>query len=190
VLYEILKVLTAIIAPVLSFTAEEVNSFIPGEKPESVFLSSWPKVRNDYIKNDLNNTWKFILDVRNCVLKTLEIARADKLIGNSLQAKVIIGCEMENKNICRLLQNYLDEWPYIFIVSEVALNLDIDTENFSAYNINLQKPNAQLENGVINVRVEKAGGEKCVRCWNYSKSIGNNQQHPKLCERCIKNLQF
>lgn len=189
VLYEILNVITTLIAPVLSFTAEEVNSFIPGDKPESVFLSSWPKVRKDYIKSELNDTWKFILDVRNCVLKTLEIARADKLIGNSLQAKIKIGCAKENKNLCRILQNYLDELPSIFIVSEVVFDLDIDTENSSVYNISLQKPNAQFESGQISVGVEKAIGEKCIRCWNYSQSIGNNDQHPKLCERCVKNLQ-
>lgn len=189
VLYEILKVITSLIAPVLSFTAEEVSSFIPGEKSKSIFLSSWPQVNNDYIKNDLNDTWKFILEVRNCVLKSLEAARADKLIGNSLQAKVKISCAKENKNICRILQNYLDELASIFIVSEVVLNLDVDTENPSVYNINLQKPNAQIESGEISIRVEKAGGDKCVRCWNYSRSIGNNEQHPKLCERCVKNLQ-
>ncbi len=189
VLYEVLRVLTALIAPVLPFTAEEVNSFTPGEKRESVFLSSWPQVRNDYIKSELDNTWKFILDVRNCVLKSLESARANKLIGNSLQAKVKISCAKENKNICRILQNYLDELPSIFIVSAVDLNLDIDTENSAVYNITLQKPNAQLEEGQIKVTVEKAEGEKCIRCWNYSQSVGNNEQHPKLCERCIKNLQ-
>ncbi|MCG2712213.1 MAG: isoleucine--tRNA ligase [Candidatus Omnitrophica bacterium] len=189
VLYEILKVITALIAPVLPFTAEEVNSFSPGYRKESIFLSSWPQAREDYIKSELNDTWKFILEVRNCVLKSLEAARADKLIGNSLQAKVKIGCAKENKNIYRILRNYLEELPGIFIVSVVELHLDIDTENFTVYNITLQKPNAQIENGQINVRVEKAQGEKCIRCWNYSQSIGNNEQHPKLCERCVKNLQ-
>ena len=189
VLHEILKVISTLIAPVLSFTAEEVNSFIPGKKPESVFLTSWPKARNDYINNDLDHTWKFILEVRNCVLKALEAARADKLIGNSLQAKVIINSAKENKNICRLLRNYLDELPSIFIVSEVELNLDVDTRNSAVYNISFQKPNAHIESGRINIGVEKAVGEKCVRCWNYSKSIGNNEQHPKLCGRCVKNLQ-
>jgi len=188
VLYEILKVITAIIAPVLSFTAEEVNSFTPGEKSESIFLSSWPKVHNDYIESELNDTWKFILDVRNCVLKSLEVARADKLIGNSLQAKVKIVCAKENKNIHRILQNYLDELPSIFIVSVVELNLDVDTENFALYNINLQKPNAQIESGEIKIKIEKAQGDKCVRCWNYSQSVGNAEEHPMLCERCIKNM--
>ncbi len=189
VLYEILKVITALIAPVLPFTAEEAGSFSPGQKKESVFLSTWPKARNDYIKSELSDTWKFILDARNCVLKSLEAARADKLIGNSLQAKVKIGCVKENKNIYRILRNYLDELPSIFIVSVVVLNLDVDTGNFAVYNINLQKSNAQLESGQLKVWVERAQGEKCIRCWNYSQSVGNNEQHPKLCERCVKNLQ-
>lgn len=189
VIYEILIVLLRIIAPVLAFTAEEAYGFAPGEKKDSIFLMDWPKFDEKLIDPVLDDTWKFILDLRSCVLKELEQTRVSKLIGNSLEAKVVICYDWNNKAITQLLEKYEDQLMSIFIVSEVKLNSGIDSNAQAVYNVDLFSNNTIIESGKLAIKIDKATGEKCIRCWNYSKSVGKNGQDPKLCNRCLENLQ-
>ncbi|MBU4305691.1 MAG: isoleucine--tRNA ligase [Candidatus Omnitrophica bacterium] len=190
VLYEILMALIKIIAPILSFTAEEAYGFAPGSKPESVFLGQWPRVNEKYVDERLNNTWKFLLDVRTCVLKVLEEARSAQLIGNSLEAKVIIRYNPQQQNTARLLTGYEEQLPGIFIVSEVELISAIDRDGLPSYNVEILKGKSVLEESQLVISVEKATGKKCVRCWNYSQSVGKDEEHPALCKRCVDNLKW
>lgn len=188
VLYEILTVLTGIIAPILSFTAEETNGHIPRKKQESIFLSHWPDVNKNYIDRDLDSTWRLLLNLRNCVLKALEQSRGEKLIGNSLQAKVIIFAQSSEGVIAQTINKYKSELASIFIVSDVQLNLHVDRLDTEVYNIEFIKNSAIVETGKFNIKIEKAGGDKCIRCWNHSLSVGKNGQHPQICQRCIKAI--
>lgn len=163
VLYDTLVSLIAMIAPVLSFTAEEVWAHLPGKKEESVFLSNvlhkqvFPEpdsvIYQDYERLRL---------IRNEVNKALEIRRANKEIGSSLEALVIIGADQDRY---KLLVKYEPALPELFIVSQVELK-----GNDSA----------------LQVEIQHAHGEKCERCWNFSDAVGKDARHPTLCERCVK----
>ena len=124
------------------------------------------------------------------MLKTLEEARTKKLIGNSLGAKVIIFYSSASKKIALILEKYLPQLPSIFIVSDVELKTGIDTEDVPVYNIKLLKESTEIESGQIKIKVQRAEGEKCIRCWNYSLSVGKSQAHPKICTRCIDDLSL
>lgn len=189
-LHQILVSLIKMISPVLAFTAEEAYSFVSGKREESVFLSSWPKCRDEYIKTDLNNIWRFLLDVRNCALKELETARSNKLIGNSLEAKVILLCNNDDSGIIDILSNYSEQLPGIFIVSQVEINSAIDSDNLSVYNVDLQRGDTEKQSVSFKIKIEHAAGSKCIRCWNYSVKVGQNQQHPQICDRCCLHLEL
>jgi isoleucyl-tRNA synthetase len=114
VLYNILISLTKMIAPILSFTAEEIWQHIPGEKEESVFLSDFPKVRPEFVDRDLEGKWEDLSQIRNEVNKALEIKRQEKFIGNALEAKVTV---YAGEKVLKLFRKYEDFLPTLFIVS-------------------------------------------------------------------------
>ena len=123
VLYEILKALTTLMAPVLSFTAEEVWKYIPAEagRPASVHLAPFPEVRNDYVDESLNERWEQIWEIRAAVTKALEEARKEKGIGLSLDAQVHL--HLSEKRYA-FLKPYENDLKSIFIVSSVTLFRD------------------------------------------------------------------
>lgn len=179
VLAEILSTLTRIMAPVLSFTAEEVWGYVrssmggvtpPAKGEESVFLSDFPEVDEKFLDNALEEKWKDLLDLRNETNKALEIKRAEKFIGNPLEAKIKIYLPEKYRD---LVSSYLDLLPALLLVS-VA---EISGEKLSgAYE------SANIEG--LQVVVERAPGEKCQRCWNWSTKVGTFTDEPELCERC------
>ena len=175
VLYNILKTLTKLIAPILSFTAEEIWQHIPGEKEESVFLSDFPEADEALVDTGLEKKWARLSDIRNEVNKALEIKRQEKLIGNALEAKVMLFVGDADFEV---LQEQKDFLPALFIVSSVEINKAAAPEG--AYN------SPELKN--VAVLVEKADGSKCQRCWNRSVSVGQFGEHPELCERCYNVL--
>ena len=177
VLYNILKTLTKLIAPVLSFTAEEIWQHVPGEKEESVFLSEFPEPKEEYsIDEALKGKWWTFAVIRDEVNKALEIKRADKLIGNALEARVTIYVIDKTKAELKEQGDFL---PALFIVSAVDVK-DISEAPDNAYS------SGDVEN--LAVLVEKADGSKCQRCWNRSISVGQFNEHPELCERCYNVL--
>ncbi|NLY56233.1 MAG: isoleucine--tRNA ligase [Firmicutes bacterium] len=175
VLYHIINVLVRVISPVLTFTAEEMWQYLPQtkDKPLSVQLTSWPEVRQEYLDPELAEKWNRILAVREEVNRALEAARNAKMIGNSLEAKVVL--YSNNPQLYELLAGFADELATIFIVSaaEVApLGLAAPPEALPA------------TDGGLAIMVERAPGEKCERCWVYSPQLGVDANHPKLCPRC------
>ncbi|MFA5353296.1 MAG: isoleucine--tRNA ligase [Thermodesulfovibrionales bacterium] len=176
VLSRILTEMTRLMAPVLSFTAEEVWSYIPGKTEESVFLSPFPQVREEFLDEELEERWQRLIAIRNEANKALEIKRQEKFIGNSLEARLVFHLSGELK---LLLKAYEDFLPALFIVSGVELRdavQDIPDAHRSA----------ELEG--LAVTVEKAGGQKCERCWNWSDKVGSFADHPQICERCHSAL--
>ncbi len=172
VLYNILISLTKMIAPILSFTAEEIWRHIPGEKEESVFLSDFPEINHTFIDNELEQKWDVLWKIRDEVNKALEIKRQEKFIGNALEAKVTLYVDEKTK---KLLEEYRTFLPTLFIISSADINT-ISEAPEAAFK------STELDSAAI--LVERAEGEKCQRCWNWCVSVGKHEEHPELCERC------
>jgi len=169
------------LAPILCFTADEVWSLLPtsGDRELSVHFSTFtaPAQLRERIseghRQRLGN-WERLVAVRNEVFKVLETARQEKLIGGGLEAKVRLSV---SGDLASLLNEYRDTLPALFIVSQVELSRD-----------SLEGTHPSQLPGLA-VRVEKATGEKCARCWNYSERVGEDSLHPAVCERCSAALQ-
>ncbi|OGP65407.1 MAG: isoleucine--tRNA ligase, partial [Deltaproteobacteria bacterium RBG_16_42_7] len=173
VLYEILVSLTKMMAPILSFTAEEIWQYIPGKKEESVFLTDFPTVKLEFVDKELEIKWAKLLNIRDEVHKALEIKRQQKFIGNSLEAKVSL--YVVDDAGYNLLDKYKTFLPTLFIVSSIEVQKDLTSPDESYRSTTIKS---------LSILVEKADGKKCVRCWNWSKSVGKQKSFADLCERC------
>lgn len=165
VLYRIVVALISMIAPVLSFTAEEAWKYIPGDKEESIFLS---RISGQQVfpetDNSLYQEYTRLRTIRDEVNRALEVQRANKTIGSSLEARISIHATPDDR---KLLEKYARTLPELFIVSQVEI---------------------QGEEKSFGVEIRKASGKKCERCWNYSDFVGTHQEHPALCKRCIEAI--
>ena len=175
VLFDVLVALTKVMAPILSFTAEEVWKMLPEsvrKSPEtpSVHLASFPEPDPQWADAELAERWERLLQVRETVLAALEEKRRGKLIGSSLEARIVIDA---NPDRYGLLSRYAQDLPTIFIVSDVELR--------QVHNLPL--------NPDFTVIVEKATGAKCERCWNYRAAVGTFPDHPTLCDRCVEAIR-
>ena len=172
-MYEILSALVRILAPMTCFTAEEIWSYMPhkkGENTESVMLDYYPKANEKYDDKDLTARWEKIISVKEIVAKKLEELRADKTIGLSLEAKVTL---------------YADGSDYEFLKDKVELLKEVLIVSGVTVEENRRNEDKEV---AIGVKIEKADGEKCERCWMYSTTVGENHEYPTLCERCRDNL--
>jgi len=178
-IYEILLRMLQLMAPVLSFTTEEVWEYLPSfdDKERSIHLSRFPDVNQDYIDNELEKRWELILDVRGEIYKVLEIARKDKLIGHSLDACVDLYVP---PHILQQIKDYSEELRSICIVSCLNMNED---KNFPK-DIFM----SDLIKG-LGVSVFPSKGKKCERCWIISETVGKEKDYPTICERCISNIK-
>ena len=158
-LYEIADKLCRLLAPILAFTADEAFENLPNQTLESVHLAEFPKV-SAADDSKLLADWERIFSVRDEVLKSLEEARNAKVIGSSLEAKVILTVDKETT---RFLIAYYEDLRYIFIVSQSEVH----------------------EGDRLKVEIQKADGAKCERCWNYSVRVGESEKYPTACERCV-----
>ncbi len=177
VLREILTAMARLMAPVLSFTAEEIWVHMPWEKEESVFLAGFPVPDEKLMDGVLEARWEKLRAIRDEVNKALEIKRKDRVIGNALEAKVTVSAtDPESK---KLLAQYAGFLPTLFIVSqaEAAEAISGQADVFES---------AELPG--LKVAVARAEGEKCQRCWNYSTDVGTIEGAEGICGRCFKNL--
>jgi len=176
--WRILEALVRLLAPIMSFTSEEVWGYLPkmSGRPASVHVALFPKrdeiLGSAGVPDDPKQLadWTTLLGVREQVLKALEEARNAKQIGKSLEAQVKVSAA---DPVYSVLSRYRDQLRYIFIVSAVTLE---------------QKA---LGNGTgsVAVHVSKADGTKCSRCWNYSPLVGEDKEYPTVCERCSAVLK-
>lgn len=180
VMTEILVTLTKMIAPILSFTAEEIWETLPEvlKDRESVLLTDWYKENDEYLNPEIENKWIEIIKVRKEANKSLEKARQgkDRIIGNSLDAKVML--HSTDAEIQKFLVENREKLELALIVSEVEVVENID-ETFTKGE----------EATDLYIKVFHAEGEKCERCWKYSKEIGKDPEHPTLCPRCTSVLK-
>ena len=166
VIYNILRTMTLYLAPVISFTAEEIWGYMPrSEKDdaESVFFNRLPEKSGVSADEEFMEKWEKIDELRDIVNKALEEARGQKLIGKSLEAKVTLNCGRDWYDFAKSVENDLVS---AFIVSAV----DVEKSEFDG----------------VNVKVEVAPGEKCERCWTHSDTVGKCAEHPTLCARCAE----
>ncbi len=170
-MYMILDALVKLIAPVLSFTADEVWQYMPQQREESVHLTQFPRLHPEFKDDQLVVRWEQLLKIRGEVSKALEQARVQKVIGHSLDAAVTIAAPAE---LQRFLADYAGELKNIFIVSKVSLVDNLSGEFYAAEGI-----------AGLKVQVAAAPGVKCERCWTYDEEIGGDAAHPTICPRCI-----
>lgn len=169
VMYETLVSFTKLVAPILPHTADEVWKHISDVEEESVQLTDMPTPQSFSNVDELVSKYDQIMEVRNDVLKALETARNEKVIGKSLQASVLLYPNQETK---ALLEG-VDSLNKLFIVSNSAILGEIDAAPTSAQ---------KFDN--IAIVVEKAEGETCERCWVVTTNVGENTDHPTLCKSC------
>ncbi|RKY42946.1 MAG: isoleucine--tRNA ligase [Candidatus Makaraimicrobium thalassicum] len=176
--FRVLHTLVRIVAPILSFTAEEVwRAIESGEKEESVHMSDWPDTDGDmsnWKDGELDAKWRKILEIRDGVMKLLELKREEDLIGSPLEAAITL--YSDDAGMFDFVRENIGLFPGLFKVSQatVAEGLERDMEDV---------PNLPLKIGV-----RRAPGEKCQRCWNFSETVGENKDFPDLCKRCYNTL--
>ena len=165
-LYKILSALVKMFALIIPFTAEEIWKYIPkleSENTDSVMLESFPKVQSEWNNLDINKDFKELLKIRDIVLKELEDARAEKVIGQSLEAKVTLIITEEVKSLINKYNDFLIDF---FIVSEVEI-----------------KSGKELK-----AEVKRTKGFKCARCWKYENEKDFDKEL-ELCKRCRTVLE-
>ncbi|TDL35106.1 isoleucine--tRNA ligase [Jeotgalibacillus sp. S-D1] len=170
VMYETLTALVKLTSPILSHTADEVWAFIPGVEEESVQLTDMPKTTEYANEKDILEKWNAFLDLRDDVLKALEEARNNKVIGKSLAAKVTLYADDSTRN---LLSSIDEDLKQLFIVSQ-----------FEVAGSSTSAPDEAMKFEGHSVAVTKADGETCERCWIITPEIGSDAAHPTLCPRC------
>jgi isoleucyl-tRNA synthetase len=171
-MHEILQTLVRLVAPVLTFTAEETWGYLSGGREESIQLADWPEVNSDWLDPELDARWQKLLSLRDIVTRRLEEARRQKIIGSSLGAALQL---FAGEEAYSALLPFKERLPELFIVSACSLH----------------GPEAAAAAGVIpeegfSVAVRNAEGEKCERCWNIRPEVGRDAEHPTLCRRCLE----
>ena len=171
-MYIILDALVKILTPMICFTAEEIWKAMKhksDEQVESVMLTDFPKANDMYDNEELSAKWDKILKLKDLVAKELENARAEKIIGHSLNAKVTIFANDDEYNF---LKENIELLRTVFIISDLEV---------------LEKERKDEEK--LGIKVEQAPGEKCERCWMYSTTVGEDKENPTICHRCSEALK-
>ena len=174
-MYLVLSSLVRLLAPVIAFTAEEMWQAIPhakGDNVESVFLNPMPECDEKLAFEEIVEKWNRLFAMRDDVMKALEIARAEKKVGKSLEAKITV--YTKDSSLYTFLQDFGKELNTVFIVSGVTLSME-------------DAPEGAYTEGEVGVLVEGADGCKCERCWSYSTEGVSDGEGGFLCERC-KNI--
>ena len=185
-LYRIADSLCRLLAPILVFTSDEAWENLPHRDVSSVHIAEFPQV-DDTDYSGLLENWRGIFAIRDDVLRRLETARNDKQIGSSLEAKVVLTAGAATT---RFLLDFFADLRYIFIVSQVEVHEVGPTGEIHEI-VAESKPGNQVISGkasIMTIKIEKADGEKCERCWNYSVRIGEFDKYPTVCERCFDAL--
>ena len=178
VMYEICSALIKLLTPVLSFTMEEVYSYLPEDKKEqSAQLTGWPVIDKIFEDKALDEKWAKILKIREVVAKPIEEKRREKEIGHSLNAEVVLFADGE---LYQFLKDIEDDLATIFIVSKASVKTMEEA---------LEDTYSSEDLEGLKVAILKAGGQKCERCWIYTEDVGSDPEHPEICARCAAELK-
>ncbi|HCS8341796.1 TPA: isoleucine--tRNA ligase [Escherichia coli] len=177
-LYHIAEALVRWMAPILSFTADEVWGYLPGEREKYVFTGEWYEGLFGLADSEAMNDafWDELLKVRGEVNKVIEQARADKKVGGSLEAAVTLYAEPE---LSAKLTALGDELRFVLLTSGATV-ADYNDAPADAQQSEVLKG--------LKVALSKAEGEKCPRCWHYTQDVGKVAEHAEICGRCVSNV--
>jgi len=175
-LYHIVEALARWMAPILSFTANEIWPLLPkpvnGEREKTVFISEWYEglfpMENATITAE---DWDRLSNVKDAINKSIEVKRKEGVIGGSLQAEVTIHAD---EKLYAVLSKLEDELRFVFITSQAKLVKDDDGESTDIEGLKLT--------------INASDAEKCERCWHYREDVGSNNDHPTICNRCVENV--
>ena len=173
-MYIILSKLVRILAPITAFTAEEIWRYMPKKENENTFsimLEDYPKYDEKLYDKELDDKFKKIIEIKELASKKLEEAREEKLIGQTLEAKVTVSANKENE-LYEIIKNNKNLIEDVLIVSELELKEDNSKEKEE-----------------FSVNISRAEGEKCERCWKYTKDVGIDKENPTICKRCSEVLK-
>jgi isoleucyl-tRNA synthetase len=182
-MYHIIEAMARWLAPILSFTAEEIWAQMPGERKESVFLSAWydipPQTDTDQEKGMGWKFWDELIEVREAVGKELEKLREQNKIGSSLNAEVDLYC---NAELYQTLEKLEDELRFVLITSYARIhrNDNATQKDVAVYSLSM---------GDIGIKAVSSTHQKCVRCWHHRHDVGEDPDHPQLCDRCVVNVK-
>ncbi|VAX05459.1 Isoleucyl-tRNA synthetase [hydrothermal vent metagenome] len=176
-MFHIVEALTRWLAPILSFTADEIWEYIPGERGETVFLETWYDglFVLDAADGFDHGFWEEATAVRAAVSKHLEDARKAGSIGSSLDAEIDLYC---GDQLRQQLEKLGDELRFLLITSYARLHAVAD------------RPETAVDTDIpeLSVVVSPSNHNKCVRCWHHREEVGSNAEHPELCSRCVVNV--
>ncbi|PCJ22696.1 MAG: isoleucine--tRNA ligase [SAR86 cluster bacterium] len=177
-MYHILEMLSRMIAPILSFTADELWQSIPGERVDSVFLSNFADGEKQYaeLSDFPDEFWRKILTVKTAVNKQLEAKRADKTVGSSLSAEIDLYCESDLADLLRKLES---ELRFALIVSRVTIHSLGEADSTAV----------STEVDGLKLSISASAHQKCERCWHHTADVGQDATHPSLCVRCVDNIE-
>lgn len=176
-LYHLAEALVRWMAPILSFTADEIWQCLPGERSESVFLeTAYDKLPRMAVSETMNaGYWKQVLAVKTAVNKEIEARRKEGVIGGGLSAEVTLYVD---EALQALLAQLGDELRFVLITSEAGLQPLAEAGDASV-----------TELPSLKVRVTASNHAKCVRCWHHRADVGSHDAHPELCGRCVSNIE-
>ncbi|WP_158737636.1 isoleucine--tRNA ligase [Alteribacillus sp. YIM 98480] len=169
VMYDTLVALVRLAAPIIPHTADEVWAFIPGVEAESAQLTDMPEEKDVSQASELKEKWDFVMTARDDILKALENARNEKVIGKSLTASITLYPEQELKKVLE----EAGDLTKLFIVS-----------NASIAGTKADAPSSAESLEHVAVEVKPAEGETCERCWTVTETVGKDAEHPGLCDKC------
>ena len=172
-LYHIAEALVRWLAPLLSFTAEDIWRFMPGNRSESVLLETWYQGLFQSSEEE-SQKWETVLKVREAVNRELEKLRVSETIGSSLDAEVDLYCD---EALYSLLTSFDDELRFVLITSYARV-----------HSVNEKTDQTVAGGEGFWLEVKPSKHPKCVRCWHHREDIGTHSEHPELCGRCVENV--
>ena len=177
-LFHIAEAMVRWIAPILSFTADEVWQLLPGQRDAYVFTQEWYQgLQSITLDTDLSDAyWENLLTVRNEVNKVIEQARRDKRIGGSLEAEVTLFADAA---LTEQLTHIGDELRFVLLTSEAKVLPLADATSDAV----------ETELASLKLVVNATTAEKCERCWHHREEVGTIEAHPTLCHRCVTNIE-
>lgn len=188
-LFYIAEAMVSWLAPILSFTAEEIWQYLPGKRQESVFLSEWyflsfsfkeDPLQRIYQQYDRQNYWNELIQIRNEVNKIIEKSRISGKLGSSLEAEVELYAK-EGSQLNKIISALNKELRFVLITSDAKLLTSAPPAQASLASINGE----ELGINVISTLGKKI---KCARCWHRQADVGSAPAHPDICLRCVDNL--
>ncbi|CAA0108588.1 Isoleucine--tRNA ligase [BD1-7 clade bacterium] len=177
-MYHICEAMVRWVAPILSFTADEMWQFVPGPRADSVFLDTWyqglaPLSDETALSNDF---WQKVLTVKTSVNKALEQQRSEGVIGASLSAEVTLYCD---DGLYETLARIEDELRFVLITSTASIAKLAEAGS--------DVLDTELDG--LKLQVSASAHEKCARCWHHREDVGSDDKHPELCVRCVDNVE-